>query len=150
MNDTPDLARLIAYCSRLGRQQVDQSLRQAGYDVTPVQSRALIYLSCCCDGRPVKQRDLEQELRLRPSTINGIVNRLEEKGYILRRTSPEDGRCRLITLTEAGQAKVETFRATLDAAGRRLANCLSAEEEAAMRGYLSRVIENLENEVNKV
>lgn len=110
----------------------------------------MIYLSCCCDGRPVNQRDLEQELRLRPSTINGIVNRLEEKGYILRRTSPEDGRCRLITLTEAGQAKVETFRATLDAAGRRLANCLSAEEEAAMRGYLSRVIENLENEVNKV
>lgn len=150
MNDTPDLGRLIAYCSRLGRQQVDQSLRQAGYDVTPVQSRMLVYLSCCCDGRPVNQRDLEQELRLKPPTVNGIVNRLEEKGYILRRTSPEDGRCRLISLTEAGQTKVETFRATLDDAGRRLASCLSEEEEKIMCDFLSRIIENLENEVNKV
>ena len=141
MDDTPDLGRMIAYCSRL---------RQAGYDVTPVQSRMLIYLTCCCDGRPVNQRDLEQELRLRPSTINGIVNRLEEKDYILRRTSPEDGRCRLISLTEAGRVKAETFRATLDDAGRRLASCLTEEEAGVMRDLLARIIENLENEVNKV
>lgn len=150
MNDTPDLGRMMAYCSRLGRQYIDQSLRQAGYDVTPVQSRTLVYLSCCCDGRLVNQRDLEQELRLKPSTINGIVNRLEEKGYILRRTSPEDGRCRLISLSEAGRAKAEFFRATLDASGRQLASCLSEEEAATMRDLLIRMIENMENEVNKV
>ncbi len=150
MNDTPDLGRLIAYCGRLGRQCMDQSLRRNGYDVTPVQSRMLVYLSCCCDGQAVNQRELERELCLKPSTINGIVNRLEEKGYILRRTSPEDGRCRLISLTESGQAKVDTFRSTLEATGRRFAGCLSAEEETVMRGFLSRIIENLENEVNKV
>lgn len=150
MRDDPDLGRMIAYCSRLARQYVDHSLRQASYDVTPVQSRTLVFLSCRREGRPVNQRDLEQELRLKPSTVNGIVNRLEEKGYILRRTSPEDGRCRLISLTEEGQKTVETFRATLDGAGRRLASCLSEEEEASMRELLSRIIENLENEVNKV
>ena len=149
MNDTPDLGRLIAYCGRLGRQYMDQNLRRDGYDVTPVQSRTLAYLSCC-DGQTVNQRDLERELRLKPSTINGIVNRLEEKGYILRRTSPEDGRCRLISLTEAGQAKVDTFRSILEDTGRRLAGCLSEEEEAVMRDFLLRIIENLENEVNKV
>lgn len=150
MRDDPDLGRMIAYCSRLARQHVDQSLRQASCDVTPVQSRTLIYLSCCRGGRAVNQRDLEQELRLKPSTVNGIVNRLEEKGYILRRTSPEDGRCRLICLTETGLEKAETIRATLDGAGLWLASCLSAEEEASMRELLSRIIENLENEVNKV
>ena len=150
MKDVPDLGRLIAYCSRLAKQYVDQSLHQAGYDVTPVQSRTLMYLSCCCGGRPVTQKDLEQELRLKPSTVNGIVNRLAEKGYLLRRTSPEDGRCRLISLTEAGQAAVETFRATLDGTGEWFSSCLSSEEEAFMRDLLSRIIENLENEVNKV
>lgn len=149
MEETPDLGRMIAYCSRLGRQYIDQNLRRAGYDVTPAQSRTLVYLSFC-SGRTVNQRDLEQELRLKPSTVNGIVNRLVEKGYILRRTSPEDGRCRLISLTEAGQAKVEIFRVALDRAGRRFSDCLSQEEENVMRGLLSRVIENLENEVNKV
>ncbi len=150
MNDASDLGRMIAYCGRLGMQYTDQNLRRCGYDVTPVQSRTLIYLSCCRSGQAVNQRDLERELRLKPSTVNGIVNRLEEKGYILRRTSPEDGRCRLISLTEAGQSKVDTFRITLEDTGRRFASCLSEEEEAAMRDCLSRIIENLENEVNNV
>lgn len=148
MEESSDLGRLIAYCSRLGRQYIDQSLRRAGYDVTPVQSRTLVYLSGC-KGRAVNQRDLEQELRLKPSTINGIVNRLEEKGYLLRSTSPEDGRCRLIALTESGQAKADTFRAVLEDAGRRFAGGLSEGEAAQMRELLSRIIENLENEVNK-
>ena len=150
MNDTPDLGRLIAYCGRLGRQYTDQNLRQAGYDITPVQSRMLVYLSCCCDGHAVNQRDLERELRLKPSTINGIVNRLEEKGYILRRASPEDGRCRLVSLTEAGQERVDTFSATLEDTGKHLSSCLTGEEEATLRELLTRIIENLENEVNNV
>ena len=149
MNDTPDLGRLIAYCGRLGRQYMDQNLRRAGYDVTPVQSRTLVYLSCC--GRQeVNQRDLERELRLKPSTINGIVNRLEEKGYILRRTSPEDGRCRLISLTASGQERVDTFSATMEETGKRFSSGLSAEEEEKLRELLVRIIENLESEVNNV
>ncbi|MBD5170304.1 MAG: MarR family transcriptional regulator [Oscillibacter sp.] len=149
MNDTPDLGRLIAYCGRLGRQYMDQNLRRAGYDVTPVQSRTLVYLSCC-GRREVNQRDLERELRLKPSTINGIVNRLEEKGYILRRTSPEDGRCRLVSLTASGQEKVDTFSATMEETGKRFSSCLSAEEEEKLRELLIRIIENLESEVNNV
>ena len=149
MNDTPDLGRLIAYCGRLGRQYMDQNLRRAGYDVTPVQSRTLVYLSCC-GRREVNQRDLERELRLKPSTINGIVNRLEEKGYILRRTSPEDGRCRLVSLTASGQEKVDTFSATLEDTGKRFSGCLSAAEEEKLRELLVRIIENLESEVNNV
>ena len=149
MNDTPDLGRLIAYCGRLGRQYMDQNLRRAGYDVTPVQSRMLVYLSCR-GGQEVNQRDLERELRLKPSTINGIVNRLEEKGYILRRTSPEDGRCRLVSLTASGQEKVDTFRATIEETGKRFSGCLSAEEEETLRELLVRIIENLESEVNNV
>ena len=149
MEEMPDLGRLVAYCGRLGRQYIDQDLRRAGYDVTPVQSRMLVYLSCC-GGRAVNQRDLEQELRLKPSTVNGIVNRLEEKGYIQRRTSPEDARCRLIVLTDTGQAAVDTFRAVLDHAGQQFAAGLSNDEAHMMREMLSRIIENLENEVNKV
>ena len=150
MNEIPDLGRMIAYCGRLGRQYMDKNLRQAGYDITPAQSRTLMYLSCCGSGRTVNQRELERELRLKASTINGIVNRLEEKGCIERTTSPEDGRCRLIRLTESGQRQVDTFRSTLEDTGRRFAGGLTAEEQSVMRDLLTRIIENLENEVNKV
>ena len=74
----PDLGRMIAYCGHLGRQSTDQMLRRAGYDVTPVQTQALMYLACRQRNRETSQRDLERELHLKASTVNGIVGRLEE------------------------------------------------------------------------
>ena len=140
VNDEPDLGRMIGYCAHLGMRYNDRQLRRAGYDVTPVQSHVLLYLSCLGSDR---------ELHLKPSTVNGIVGRLEEKGYISRRASPADGRCRLVTLTEAGQKKANAFRAVLTDTDRRFSFGLTAEEEALLRSLLSRVIANLESEVNK-
>lgn len=148
MNETPDIGQMIGYCAHLGMRYNEKRLRQSGHDVTPVQSRVLMYLYCK-DGQSVNQRDLERETHLKPSTVNGIVRRLEEKGCILRRVSPSDGRVRLVSLTAAGRRRAEAFQAVLQGTGRRFARCLSESEEAALRDMLSRIIENLENEVNK-
>ena len=147
MDDPQDLGRLLACCGHLGRQYGVNLLRREGYDVTPVQTRTLVYLSCCREA--VNQRDLEHELRLRPSTVNGIVSRLEEKGYLSRRASPLDGRCRLVSLTDAGREKVEAFRASLEETNRRLFSVLTEGERAQLGDMLSRIIADLENEVNK-
>lgn len=146
--DPPELGRMIACCGHLVKQCGDNRLRQAGYDVTPPQSHLLMYLSRCRAGREVSQRELERELRLKPSTVNGIVSRLEEKGLISRRASPDDGRFRLVGLTEAGRNKVLEFRAALGETDRWFAAALSPEERKQLCRLLSRVITNLENEVN--
>lgn len=147
MEETPDLGLMIGYCAHLGMRYNEKRLRQSGHDVTPVQSRILMYLYHQ-DGQPVSQRDLERETHLKPSTVNGIVSRLEEKGCITRQTSPADGRVRLVRLTDAGRRRAEAFHAIVQGTGRRFASCLSEEEEASLRDLLSRIIENLENEVN--
>ena len=146
MSEPQDLGRMIGYCGHLCRLYTDKYLREAGYDVTPVQSHTLGYLFCC--GREVNQRDLERELRLKPSTVNGIVSRLEEKELISRRASPDDGRFRLVGLTEAGRNKVLEFRAALGETDRWFAAALSPEERKQLCRLLSRVITNLENDVN--
>jgi len=148
MNDPPDLGRMIACCGHLGMQYTNKQLRKAGYGVTPVQSHALMFLACR-SGQAAKQRDLERELHLRPSTVNGIVNRLEEKGYVARRSDAADGRCRWVCLTETGQAQVDAFRAAVEETSRRLTAILTEEEQAQMQAMLARMIANLENEVNK-
>jgi len=148
MEDTPDLGLMIGYCAHLGMRYNEKRLRQSGHDVTPVQSRILMYLYHQ-DGHPVNQRDLERETHLKPSTVNGIVSRLEEKGCIIRQPSPSDGRVRLVRLTEAGRRKAEAFHTIVQGTGRRFARCLSEEEEASLRDMLSRIIETLEIEVNK-
>ena len=148
--DPPELGRMIACCGHLVKQCGDNRLRQAGYDVTPPQSHLLMYLSRCRAGREVSQRELERELRLKPSTVNGIVNRLAEKGYVARRPSPEDGRCRRVCLTESGQAQAAALRAALDETNRRFTAILTEAEQAQMQALLGRIIANLENEVNSV
>ena len=148
MDRPPDLGRLLGYCGHLSMLYADKCLRRKGFDVTPVQTRALVFLSCR-SGQNVNQRELERELRLKPPTVNGIISRLEEKGYLLRRSSPSDGRCRLLSLTEAGRTLVEAFAAAMEDAERFTFDVLSEEERQTLTGLLLRITENLENEVNQ-
>ncbi len=143
-----NLARLLTCCGRLTKLNVDAELRRRGYDVTPAQSHALIYLSKHRD-EEITQRALEHFMRLKPSTINGIVERLLEKGYITRCPSPRDGRCRLLYLTDEGQALVDSFRAALEQTDQAVLLGLSEEEQSALEDILRRIIVNLEREVNK-
>ena len=146
MCEPPGLGRMIAYCGHLGKLCNDQLLRRAGYDVTPVQTLLLMHLSA--GEQEASQRELERKLRLKPSTVNGIVERLEAKGYVSRRPSPQDGRVRLVSLTEAGWGKVEDFRGVVEKAERLYAAGLSAQEREQLERLLNQIITNLENEVN--
>ena len=142
-----NLGRLLSCCGRLTKLNVETELRRRGYDVTHAQSHALIYLSKHKD-EEITQRDLEHAMRLKPSTINGIVDRLLEKGYISRCPSPRDGRCRLLYLTEEGQTMIDSFRAALDQTDQAVLTDLSEEERSVLDGLLRRIIAHLESEVN--
>ena len=89
---------LLGYCDHQVQKLMGRLLRQ--YDVTPMQCRTLTYLYR--QGGESSQKQLEQHLMVKPSTVNGIVDRLEEKGLLKRAASPSDGRCRILTLTDRG------------------------------------------------
>ena len=148
MSEALALGRAISYCGHLCKMYLDVQLRRRGYDITPAQSHALLYLSQEGSRPEINQRNLERHLRLKAPTVNGIVTRLEEKGYITRHASPEDGRCRLIALTDQGRRMVETFRATVRESEQQLALILAPVEQEQMQALLSRMITTLENEVN--
>jgi MarR family transcriptional regulator, temperature-dependent positive regulator of motility len=52
----------------------------------------------------VDQGSLARAVALDRSTMASIARRLEDRGLITRETPPEDGRKRLLQLTEAGEA----------------------------------------------
>lgn len=146
--DKTNLGRLMGCCGRLAKLHVDAELRRSGYDITPVQSHALLFLSHH-KTEEITQRDLEHSLKLKPSTINGLVERLLEKNYISRTPSLTDGRCRLLRLTEEGEAMVDSFRAALERTDRTVVSALSDEEQETLVMLLRRVVDTLEKEVNK-
>jgi len=75
----PDfLGPLLGHATHLARERMDARLSR--YDMTPSQTHTLLYLSS--HGYTAPQRDVVEHLRVRPSTANGILDRLEEKGVI--------------------------------------------------------------------
>ena len=141
------LGQMLNHCAHLTRQYMDRQLR--AYQVTPVQSFALIYLHQQEGVSEVTQRDLERELRLKAPTVNGIVDRMAEKGLITRTTSRTDGRCRVLELSGKGREAVESFQTAARRSEELIRGELSDQEEQLLRDMLGRLIVNLENEVNK-
>jgi DNA-binding MarR family transcriptional regulator len=82
--------------------RLDQTLLNTG-GITAVQSGALYYL---LDKDGCMLSELSRALMLDKSAITGLVDRLEDKGLVERRTIPSDRRAMTIYLTEEGKAAV--------------------------------------------
>jgi len=52
---------------------------------------------------PAPIYELQRVLGHRPSTLTGLIDRLQERGLVCREPNPEDGRSFLITLTGSGR-----------------------------------------------
>jgi len=70
-------------------------------NMTPVQYGTLQVVAMLPG---IDQRTLAGKIALDTSTIGGVVDRLEARGWLQRRRSTEDRRARLLHLTPAGQA----------------------------------------------
>lgn len=60
---------------------------------------------------PASVSDLAQAMRVRPQSMAQTVGDLEGEGMVERHPDPNDGRRALVSLTAAGQARIEADRA---------------------------------------
>ena len=60
---------------------------------------------------PASVSDLAQAMRVRPQSMAQTVGDLEAEGMVERNPDPDDRRRALVSLTEAGQARIEADRA---------------------------------------
>ena len=81
-----------------------------------VRQRLVIQSLGTGGSRPIAA--LGQQLGLTPSTMTGLVDRLEEQGYLRREAHPSDRRATVLRLTRKGETafrrEVEFYRALLD------------------------------------
>lgn len=145
MTNPRHLGRQVVYCGHLARLCLEERMRQFG--VTPVQAYAMRFLARE-EGREITQRDLERELRLKAPTVNGVVDRLTEKGLLVRRQSPTDGRCRLLQLTDTGREAAAAFLSAMEDTEALFRSALTDEEQRLFQELLLRIITNLESEVH--
>jgi len=147
MNDPCTMGLLLGQCGHLVRLHMIRQLR--AHQITPVQAHALTYLAQREGTADVTQRDLERELRLKAPTVNGIVDRMAERGLLSRSTSSVDRRCRVLRLSDSGREAAALFTGTARQVEKLICAELSLEEQQTLRELLSRIIANLEVEVGK-
>jgi MarR family transcriptional regulator, lower aerobic nicotinate degradation pathway regulator len=88
------------YIRRLHQISVGIFLQELGeIGITPVQYAAL---QTVANHPGIDQRTLARTIALDASTTGGVVDRLEARGWLERKTAPEDRRARQLALTEDG------------------------------------------------
>lgn len=83
---------------------------------------------------------------MKPSTVNGIVDRLVEKGMLTRTPGEKDGRCRILRLTEAGQQFYDDFESITRQIEALVQRGMTPQEVDTLRRLLLRAAENLTSE----
>jgi MarR family transcriptional regulator, organic hydroperoxide resistance regulator len=109
----------------------------AQFHLSPPQVRALGVLD---PGRPVPMSELAEALHCDNSNVTGIVDRLEDRGLVERRSATHDRRVKMLVVTERGAELRARLAERLDEAPPALAR-LSAEDQQALRDIMRRALE---------
>lgn len=78
-------------------------------------------------------------LHIHPSTLTGILKRLEVRGALVRKADPSDGRRVKLYLTPRGQLLNRTREGTVEAAVRRVLSKLPPDKVEVAREVLSQL-----------
>lgn len=109
--------------------------------VTVPQCRLLMYLDSR-SGEAVSQRELEQYLGVSHSTVKGLLQRLEEKGYVRTAFDSADGRVKNAYLTEKFYQMQLQAKAALEDFELQLVRGFSPAELENLRSMLERIYHN--------
>ncbi|GAA4879828.1 MarR family winged helix-turn-helix transcriptional regulator [Actinomycetospora straminea] len=89
--------------------RVFEELAAAGFDFTPSQAR--VFQRIAPDGSRLS--DLARQAGITKQSTAFLVDQLERLGYVDRVPDPDDGRARLVRITERGHRSVEASRAVV-------------------------------------
>jgi DNA-binding MarR family transcriptional regulator len=142
MEPVSNIGPMLGRCAHLARERMDARLTDCG--ITPTQTHVLLYLQKA--GGTAPQSEVTQFLRVKPSTANGILDRMVERGLVTRSVSGTDARQRLITLTDKGMEQKEWFLQIHAEVEGIVTRGFSPEEAQQLRSLLARVMTNLEED----
>ena len=114
------------------------------YGITGKQAIILTFISFNSD-KELTQKDFEQEFNLRPSTVNSLLNYLEDGGFLTRTVSNTDGRAKIITAEEKGKRLFDVILNCMQVQDDLIVKGFTEEEQIQLHSYLHRIMNNIHN-----
>lgn len=110
---------------------------EAGFDLTSVQFAAM---GAILAHPGIGQAGVAASIAYDRTTIGGVIDRLEKKGYILRSVSSQDKRARELFLTPAGQQVFSTLRPIVQGLQGEILQHLDEDERAMFVALLQKAV----------
>jgi MarR family transcriptional regulator for hemolysin len=98
-----ELGMVLFGTARAWRTKLDQRLRPLG--LSQGKWRTLVQLSL--GGDKLTQKEIAERMGIEGPTLAGLLDRLQEDGWIERRGSAEDRRCKIVHLQRRSKAVLE-------------------------------------------
>lgn len=119
--------------------------RMSDLGLSSIQSRMLGYVYFqYCQKKKVLQRELEEEFKIRKSSVTSVIQILEKKGLVRRVGVPGDARKKEVVLTEYGIAVQERVMERLKSLENMVNEVLSPEERKLWYSCIRKIETRLE------
>jgi MarR family transcriptional regulator, temperature-dependent positive regulator of motility len=128
---------LIRRMNQISTTTFHQRIKQTGYDLTPVQFAAMQTLHTNPD---IEQAQIASMIAYDRATIGGVIDRLEQKGYISRIISKQDRRARECCLTQKGELVLENVSPVVESLQQEVLDGLNAEERKHFIALAQKVV----------
>ena len=130
------IKRIAGYIEADANRELEQ------YGLTMSQARVLSFL-LNRRGKNTIQKDIEDYFEIRHSTVIGILQRMEAKGFIVSSVDPSDKRQRIINVTDAAVELEKAIEKHRDESEARMAAGMTETELAQFKELLYKVYKNI-------
>jgi DNA-binding MarR family transcriptional regulator len=110
--DIGEIRNIVGFHIRLAHGAVYRHFTETFQDLELTQKQVSV-LWLVDDHPDIAQTDLAQRMRMDRATTMAIVNRLQERGYLVRGKSPTDGRKQTLNLTAGGRKALAVAKAAI-------------------------------------
>jgi MarR family transcriptional regulator, transcriptional regulator for hemolysin len=110
MSDWETFGPLLHGTARAWRQKLDERLKPMG--LSQAKWRTLLHLSLARD--ELTQAEIAARLGVEEPSVVTLLHRLEKEGWIVRRSSSHDRRCKMVNLGRRAQRVISEINATAD------------------------------------
>jgi len=140
MSDDETFGPLLHGTARAWRLKLDERLKPMG--LSQAKWRTLLHLSLAGDA--LTQAEIAERLGIEQPSLVTLLHRLENEGWIIRRSSLHDRRCKMVFLGRRAQRVISQINAAAEKLRHELLENVSAADLRTCVRVLTRIYEKAE------
>lgn len=136
------ISRKFSVINQQIRHFYDASFAKTG--LTGTQATVIYFLYTHSGGENIYQRDIEFQFNIRRSSVTSVLQGLEQNGYILRESVPEDSRLKKLTLTDKAVGMAGELKLQIDHINRMVLDSFNEDEIRVFNTMLDKIFDRLD------